>query len=122
MKTTSTITVNGKNYQATEITCDVPACGRAIDPASEPIIVKQSSLTLVHPSGYTEMIHQSNERAGKFHYYCQDCLKKQAVPGQTPEELQNFDAAMQRRAADYPAPAPTTTSTSTTSTSSTPVQ
>lgn len=92
-KTVETVLVNGREYQTTIVKCE--NCGKEIDAAKMPFLVDQSALTLIHPDGYAEIVHQPNEPNGYFDYYCLDC--RVAIPHISEQEITNVQKAVCRR-------------------------
>ena len=76
--------------------CD--KCGRDINGSKEPIIIDQSCVTVVHPSGYDEVVHEPNCKAGYLNQYCLDCATAEdTIPFFSKKERLNVLNALVRR-------------------------
>jgi len=93
------VTVEGIAAQADIYRCD-GECGKLLDPMKNPIVVAQSSFILQYPDGYNEVVHISNEPAGRFRYYCLPCFENSPMCGSLKEEHDKCRAALKRRVAD----------------------
>lgn len=93
------VKVEGITAQADIYRCD-GECRKLLDPMKTPMVVVQQSFILQHPDGFNEVVHVSNEPAGRFRYYCLDCFCGAKGCDTTPEEHAMCKAAIPRRAAD----------------------
>jgi len=93
------VKVDGVTAQADIFRCD-GECRRLLDPTRKPMIVAQQSFILQHPDGFNEVVHVSNEPAGRFRYYCLDCFCGANGCDATNDEHAKCVAALKRRAAD----------------------
>ncbi len=75
--------------------CD--KCGRSINASKEPIILDQSCVSIVHPSGFDEVVHVPNSKAGYTNHYCLDCALTDGIPYFSQQEKENVLKAMTRR-------------------------
>ena len=93
------VKVDGVDAQADIYRCD-GECGKLLDPMKKPIVVAQSSFVLQYPDGFNEVVHVSNEPAGRFRYYCLPCFGAGKGCDATGDEHAKCAAALERRAAD----------------------
>ncbi len=99
MKEQRIINVEGVEAQADIYRCD-GECRKLLDPMNNPILVAQSSFILQYPDGYNEVVHVSNEPAGRFRYYCLACFRAGKGCDATGDEHAKCKAALERRVAD----------------------
>lgn len=93
------VKVDGITAQADIYRCD-GKCRKLLDPMKNPIVVAQSSFIFQYPDGYNEVVHISNESAGRFRYYCLPCFENSPMCGSLKEEHDKCRAALKRRVAD----------------------
>lgn len=99
MKEQRMVKVEGVDAQADIYRCD-GECGKLLDPMKNPIVVAQSSFVLQYPDGFNEVVHVSNEPAGRFRYYCLACFGGGKGCDATGDEHAKCKAALERRVAD----------------------
>ncbi len=92
------VKVEGINAQADIYRCD-GECRKLLDPTNKPIIVAQQSFILQYPDGFNQVVHVSNEPAGRFRYYCLACFENAPMCGSLKEEHDKCRAALKQRVA-----------------------
>lgn len=76
--------------------CD--KCLRQINASKEPVIIDQSCVTIIHPSGYDEVVMEPNCKQGFLNHYCVDCtLEADGIPFFSDKERANVLKAITRR-------------------------
>ena len=93
------VKVDGVTAQADIYRCD-GKCRKVLDPMKNPIVVAQQSFILQYPDGFNEVVHVSNEPAGRFRYYCLACFGGGKGCDATGDEQAKCKAALERRVAD----------------------
>lgn len=81
MKEATQVELGGKLVSVQVYRCDC-GCGELIDPGAEPLVVVQSSATLVHTDGRRETVHSNTEEAGKVSYFRAGCFQAKADPAE----------------------------------------
>ncbi len=64
------------------------------------MVIVQQSFILQHPDGFNEVVHVSNEPAGRFRYLCLACFCGAKGCDTTSDEHAKCVAALKRHAAD----------------------
>lgn len=93
------VKVEGITAQADIYRCD-GGCRKLLDPMKTPMVVVQQSFILQHPDGFNEVVHVSNEPAGRFRYFCITCFCGAKGCDTTSDEHAKCEAAIKRHGAD----------------------